>query len=387
MNEPGTVCIGVDASNVRAQGVLTHLVEVLTSVEPPPMLGRVVVWSSRGTLRALPERPWIDPRPVSALEGPLVQRITWSRYRLAAAAEREGCDVLFVPGGSYLGSFRPFVAMFQNCLPFDEDSQRLYGRSVTRARWALLRSAQLRTLKRARAAIFISEHLKGLALQAARSAPDSVAVIHHGFAPQFSVDQRVHRRYADCSEEAPFRWLYVSGVHPYKHQWVVIQALAELRRRGHAVRLDLMGPIGPPRKANRRRLMQAITDCDPEGDHVRFLGAVPYPDIPAIYAAADAAVFASSCEAFGLTLLEAMGAELPLAVHRASAVPEVVGDAGLYFDRVDPRSIADAMEQLMLHVDKRRDLAAKGLERSGRYSWKVAADRTFELLLRVAGGL
>src|SRR5262245_37624440 len=105
--------IGIDATNIRAGGGLNHLSELLRAARPARHgVESVIVWGVPATLDRLPEWSWLErvavPEPRAAFPGKLFWR---QRWLTRSALER--CDVLFVPGGTYLGSFRPFVAMSQ----------------------------------------------------------------------------------------------------------------------------------------------------------------------------------------------------------------------------------------------------------------------------------
>ena len=113
--------IGIDASNLRQGGGVTHLVELLSVVEPSLHgIERVVIWGASKTLIQLREHPWLEkvmlPRGVDL---GLIQRTFWQHFKLSQAAVTVGCDLLFIPGGTYLGSFRPVVTMSRNMLPFE----------------------------------------------------------------------------------------------------------------------------------------------------------------------------------------------------------------------------------------------------------------------------
>src|SRR5207248_9180329 len=97
---------------------------------------------------------------------------------------------------------------------------------------------------------------------------------------------------------------------------------------GISVSLDIVGPRG----AGMRRLREELQQVDPGEEFIRYAGEVPYDSVHEMYASADIAVFASSCETFGQIVLEVMSAGLPIACAGRSAMPEVLGDGGVYFD-------------------------------------------------------
>lgn len=148
------------------------------------------------------------------------------------------------------------------------------------------------------------------------------------------------------------------------------------------VTLDLIGPAYPPALA---RLQAAIAAADPQSGFIRYHGSLPYGQLVDYYHQSDAFVFASSCETFGQILLEAMASGLPIACAERSAMPELLGDAGLYFDPENPNDIAAALERLLGRPALREQLACCAYERAHAYSWQRCARETCEFLVEIAG--
>ena len=83
------------------------------------------------------------------------------------------------------------------------------------------------------------------------------------------------------------------------------------------------------------------------------MGAVAHAEIQYIYQKADIAVFASSCETFGQILIEYMAAGLPVACSNKSAMPELLGDAGVYFEPEQPEDIARVLHEMVISPNLR----------------------------------
>jgi glycosyltransferase involved in cell wall biosynthesis len=111
-------------------------------------------------------------------------------------------------------------------------------------------------------------------------------------------------------------------------------------------------------------------------DHVQFLGYVPHEDVPALYGAATAFVFPSLYEGFGLPLLEAMACGTPVASSNATSLPEVAGDAAVFFDPLDVSGMVATIGALILDDELRAALRESGLRRAARFSWKACAEAT-----------
>jgi glycosyltransferase involved in cell wall biosynthesis len=113
-------------------------------------------------------------------------------------------------------------------------------------------------------------------------------------------------------------------------------------------------------------------------ERVRFLGWVPEATLEGLYRAARCFVFPSLAEGFGLPVLEAMLRGTPVACSDATSIPEVAGDAALYFDPTDTAAMAAAIETLLRDEDLRRTLAAAGREQAAQFTWERCARLTLE---------
>lgn len=369
--------VGIDASNIRAGGGVTHLVEVLRWVRPEEHgVVSVVVWGGRETLARIAPRPWLELSHQPALDGSLAERVAWKNAYLTALARR-ACDVLLVPGGTYLGAFRPFVALSQNLLPFEHAERARYGRSWMHAKLALLEKTQTATFRRAEATIFMCETNRRVVEAHTGPLPAPTAVVPHGISPRFRAAPRPQEPLSAYSIERPFRWLYVSTVDVYKHPWHLARAVALLRGQGVPVELEIVGPAAPRGLA---RLSAELAELDPGGAFIHYRGALPYEELPEAYRRADGFAHASSCESFGQTVVEAMAAGIPVACSRRSAMPELLQECGVYFDPERPDDIAQTLHALLLDRELRERNVRAASRRAADFCWERCARDTFAVI-------
>jgi glycosyltransferase involved in cell wall biosynthesis len=116
---------------------------------------------------------------------------------------------------------------------------------------------------------------------------------------------------------------------------------------------------------------------------VRFAGWVTGSEVEGLWAVADAFVFPSLYEGFGLPVLEAMARGVPVACSNASSLPEVVGDAALLFDPLDETAITAAIQRILADRELRGRLAGLGRERAREFSWEHTARLTLASYARV----
>lgn len=174
--------------------------------------------------------------------------------------------------------------------------------------------------------------------------------------------------------------LFVGATEARKNLPRLIEALAVVHRKFRPVPLVLVGRKG----GDHARILSEIQARGLEA-WVRLPGYLPESEVGALYRAASAFVFPSFCEGFGLPLLEAMACGLPAAASDVSALPEVGGDAALYFRPEDPEDIAAKIIRLLSDEDLRAALRARGRERARTFTWEKTATETLAFYKTVLG--
>ncbi|MBI2311626.1 MAG: glycosyltransferase family 4 protein [Betaproteobacteria bacterium] len=375
--------LGIDASNIRAGGGLTHLCDMLSAARPRGSgFERVVIWGGRASLERIPEREWLEKAPVAILDRSLPGRFFWQQFVLPMRLLEHRCDALFSPGGSLpFHTPVPAVTMSQNLLPFEAEEAARFGvPSLMWLKMKLLKAVQSRSFRRADGLIFLTRYARARVAAALGGRLQQQAVIAHGIESRFFAEARDELPPSAFSASRPFRFLYVSIVDVYKHQWQVARAIATLRKQGMPVTVEFVGPARPKALERLRRVMD---EEDREARFIRYAGATPFHILHQVYRRGDAFVFASSCENLPNILLEAMAAQLPIACSGKGPMPEILGEAGIYFDPENADDIASALTTLYRDPDLRRRLGSAAFAAARSYSWARCADETFSFIARV----
>ncbi|MEA3345536.1 MAG: glycosyltransferase family 1 protein [Chloroflexota bacterium] len=213
--------------------------------------------------------------------------------------------------------------------------------------------------------------------------PSEITVIHEAADPRFRPQpaeeiERVRREHG-----LPEHFILSLGtIEPRKNHRRLIEALSLLRRLGaEGWRLVVAGEKGWLYQPFFRRLEELGLE-----DEVILLGHVPEADLPALYSAATLFVFPSLYEGFGLPPLEAMACGTPVVCSRASSLPEVGGEAALYFDPTDVEEMAQAMYEVLRDGALRAEMQKRGLEQAKRFSWERTAEETMAVYQDVIQG-
>ena len=170
--------------------------------------------------------------------------------------------------------------------------------------------------------------------------------------------------------------LFVSTIEPRKNLDVLLDAFARLRAHGaYDGALVVVGRVGWKSESIIPRL---------RAPGVHHLDYVPPAQLSSIYRNAELFVFPSIYEGFGFPLLEAMAYGIPSIAARSSSLPEIGGDAALYFSPRDSRELEAQMERVLTDASLRAQLSAAGVERAAQFRWDVAAEQTLAVLRRSA---
>lgn len=227
-------------------------------------------------------------------------------------------------------------------------------------------------VKRADKIITISQSTKNDLINLLKVKAEKISVIYPGyddviFTPSSDQSriQAVLQRYGIVGSYI----LYVGSLEPKKNIRRLIEAFASLKRHGRVThKLVITGK----RVWGDEIIFQEVTRNGLEGQ-VIFTGYMPLEDIPLLVSGADAFVFPSLHEGFGIPPLEAMACGTPVITSSVASLPEVVGDAGLLVNPYSVDEIAEAIYRVVSDKNLQEQMRRNGLKRAKMFSWEMAA--------------
>jgi glycosyltransferase involved in cell wall biosynthesis len=291
-----------------------------------------------------------------------------------------GSDVTHIPLNRIpLFMPRPYVVTIHDI------SNMHFQISTGLARHLSLYSFQ-RGLSRASRVIAVSEATRRDVVQQLRIPPERVHLVYNALDPAFlkprplaSAAEETRRILERYQIHDPYL-LYAGHIRPQKNIPRLVEAFAVVRNRLQAdpvfrnLKLLVLGDLISKYPEVRRAVMQSRVE-----DRVRFLGFVPQDTLRVFYEHAEAFVFPSLYEGFGLAPLEAMSCGAPVITSNTSSLPEVVGDAAVLVNPENVFEIARGILEVLTNPVRRAELVAQGRERARFFSWAEAARQVIDI--------
>lgn len=369
--------IGIDASRNRSGGAKAHVIGLISEGNPETYgIDEVHIWGFKSLLDSLPDKPWLFKHNPEVLEKSLFKQILWQWFKLEKEAKSKKIDVLFATDASTFSSFSPMVVMSQDLIQYEPGMMRIYGWGKARLSNIMKLIVQNKAMRNASGVIFLTEYSMNTVQKITGILKNNI-VIPHGVGDLFK--NKVHFPKEDLINQQAINCIYVSNTEMYKHQWNVVKAIANLRKRGFPVKLTLAGGGSGP---SREMLNNEIQNSDPNKEFVQIVEFVTPLKMPDLLSDSDISIFASSCENLPVTLLESMAVGLPIASSNLGPMPEVLKDAGVYFDPRDYESIVLAIEKLIREDTVRLQKAKQAKKLANTYSWTSCSNETWDYLVK-----
>jgi glycosyltransferase involved in cell wall biosynthesis len=357
--------LGVDGHRLTSSrsGVGRYVAELLrewATVETP--FDEIAVFVPPGLdASALPPR---HPYRVETLSGTGGLAFHWGLARAAS-----GVDLLFCPSYAAPLAYRgPFVVTVHDAL-----SALLPPEPGIRQR--LRHRATARSAKSARRVITVSEASRVDVAREYGVPLSRVTAVPNGCGAEFFVPptpaqaEDVRRRYR--LDQVPF-CLFVGKFARRRNLPVLAEAFEEARSRANVPHVLML--VGE----------NSTDEPLSESERLRIPGYVPEHDLHVLYHEADAFVYPSSYEGFGLPVLEAMAAGTPVLTARNSALAEVAGDAALFVDDPTREQLAGALVTLLTDAALKERLSELGRQRARLFPWSRTAAETMDVLAAVS---
>jgi len=324
-----------------------------------------------GGLEQLPEN-WYEDR----IKWPLP--FGWTQFRLSYELYKRPVDVLWLPGSTLPRFFPKQTVITVHDIGFHRFPKLYKPRQVH------IHERAMQEIKRSNARILTVSEFSGREIAEAYGIhPSRIAITPNG------IDQTQYRPITDENAiedrlrryqlSRPF-FLSIGRLESKKNIVMMIKAFTSFKTRmgvGSPYRLALAGTQGFGYEDIKREIANSTFKSD-----IIELGYVPESDKPYLMNAAEGLIHPSLYEGFGIPPIEAMACGCPVFSSNATSLPEVCGDAAMYFSPSEPEQLAELLKKFIEDSSLKEKYRAAGLVRAKMYTWKATAEKTLPVLTR-----
>ena len=371
--------LAINASRAKSGGAKNHLISVLSNIDPISYgFDEVHLWIYSDLKESIPKRSWLHIHSSSFSNQGIFFQLCWELFILYLILKKRKFNVLLNVDAGSICRFNPSITMSRDMLAFEPGEISRLGFSLAGLRQIFLKRIQCSSLKSSFVSVFLTKYASNVIQNCCGTMPN-YKIIPHGVSNNF----RNHTKKVPWpnNEVDTIKVIYISPIFLYKHQWNLVRAISQLRSRKFKIELLL---VGAGENVALKKLQKEILTSDPNNEFVTYLDEVEHNEIPRLLSSSHIFAFASSCENMPNTLIEAMCMGLPIACSNKGPMPEILRDAGEYFDPNSPISIRKAIEKIILNSKYREKISRLAIKYSNDFSWEKSANQLFLALSNLA---
>jgi glycosyltransferase involved in cell wall biosynthesis len=347
-----------------------HLIQEMKKIADPE--DRFILYTNaplHSGLEAMPNGNWEE----KILKWPLPR--FWTQGLLSLEMLFHPPDVLFIPAHAMPFIHPDKTVVTLHDVGFERHPDFYSKPDLWYHRWSVKY-----VIKEAAKIITVSEFSKKELVELCGAPAEKIEVTHLGYdAERYRSDydrDKIRAVFQKYQIREPYL-LYIGRLEKKKNIQLLVEAFGEFKKKNKGDRHHL-ALVGRPGFAYDK-IKQTIERYNLKG-WVIETGWIQEEDVPYVMSGAEVFVFPSLYEGFGIPLLEAMACGTPVLASSAASLPEVGGDAVMYFDATKIESAISALEKILGDQALKRDLRERGLARAKNFSWAKTAEKTLAIL-------
>lgn len=229
--------------------------------------------------------------------------------------------------------------------------------------------------------ITVSEFSKSEIIAGYNIPADKISVVYNGITDTFKSLKEEQKKIlrGKYTHGLPY-FVYLGAIHPRKNLLTLVKAFEQFKSSNPSDHQLVLA--GRP-SWHTEELLKTIRQS-PWKESIHLPGYITVSEATALVASAEAMIYPSLYEGFGLPLVEAMACGVPVICSNVSSLPEVAGNAALLFDPQDESQLAELMSRVISDKTLVAELVQKGHERCQHFSWDEAARKVYDILTRFA---
>jgi glycosyltransferase involved in cell wall biosynthesis len=369
--------IGINAVNINSGGGITHIESILIHL-PKDFInnGKIILWANPILFNYLKKKN-LNKNIIIIKKKPILFGLFWRLFFLYKELKKNNCDIFFAVDGLALQKFKKTVILYQNLLPFCNQEIVKYGFNLITFKFIILRYLYYISQKKSDGVIYLSQYSK-LKIEKQIGKFKKSVIIPHGVSNIFfSIKKN------NISNNKNINIVYISSIDLYKHQWNIVEAIELLIKENFNVKLHLVGPI--KNKIAKNLVNKSVDKLNSiKKNSVIFYGELNRSKMIRMLKKMNYYIYASSCESFGISLIEGIATKLTVLSSDKSGLKEIIGGKYIsYFDPTNTISIYKSLKNKFLNaesvvIDKKKILK--------RFNWHQITARNIKFMTDIYNG-
>lgn len=370
--------IGINASNIKSVGGINHINNIIQNLDKnyksKYKIEKIIIWASSKAYQELKKIKKSGILVQKVKHDNILYNLFWKLFYLNYLLEKNKCDIFFSLDGIVLRNYKKIVVLYQNLIPFNYQEIINYGFSFQTLKNIFTFFLYKFSTIYSDGHILLNRYGINL-IEAKLGDLKNKIIIPHGVDNYFfKILKKKNNGFLNI--------IYVSPIDHYKHQWNVIEAVRQLSLKGLKIKLRLIGPIS--NKQSEKNLFYQIKKSNINKKIIHYYGAQSRVNIAKLMNKSDVFLFASSCESFGLTLLEGMASDLYILSSNKSGLNLTSENKAIYFDPLSVVSIKKSIIKFKnLSNLKKYENKNKTKSIAKKYKWGKTSDATFKFLKKI----
>ena len=363
----------IDASNlIPESGGFVHLKKILEHFSKKKIDKIIVISSSKVIKKLSIKNSKILFKTNLFLNNNLLFRIFWKIFILNLTAKRLKSDAIFILGGYFIFKPKiPTIILIQNLLPFSNISI-IRENTSTFIKNKILKVLHKHSIKKADLSIYLSRYTKNIL----KNLTDKYLIINHGVEKNFYNKRFKFSKFDKRHNQRRFKILYLSKYEKYKNHINLVKACGYLKSKGYNLSLDLVGVKN--KSFERSKLFSLIKEINSKHNNLIKVKEIEnHKNIKKILSNYDLHVYPSTCESFGIIILETIATSLPIICSNYPVFKEILKKNTLYFDPYNYLDISKKILIYMNNINLRKKNTIKLFRLSKNYNWNLSSSKTY----------
>jgi glycosyltransferase involved in cell wall biosynthesis len=365
----------IDASRNRSGGIISYLKNFVKNFDrKKTKIDEIIICSHKNLLGQLPYRNFVTIYNHNFLEKNLLYQLLWQFFILPKLLKKKKINILFSTDASTVCHFSKSITVNQDLLSFGKNINT-ENDFLKKLRLHLIKYLQIRALNKATVAIFSSIYSKKIILKYLYKKNNSF-VIYPGVDNQ--ILNKCKKKSYFCSHnlrKKKIKLIYVSPLIDYKNHLSVVKAYNILIKNYNNIEIKFVGNY-----LGNLKLYNKILNNNTSLSKKNFIGEISNAQVIKLLYKSDIFIFASSVEAFGMTVVEAMAVGIPIVCSNQSSLPEILKSGGLYFDPKNSSQLANQIDLLIKDYSLRKKLSRQARKLVAMYNWKNHMNKFYNIL-------